>query len=580
MGALQNLLAKVVSRLRDISLSQRIALVLGGALVAISLIALVQWAATPELIPLLPQDLDAEQIAQIQGALVAMDIRSEVRGSQVYVPASANRAGLLAHLQQQEKLPSNTSAGFAALVQESDPWLPGDERTRRWTVGLQRELESVLEQFAGVRDARVFLNLGTQRKSFSRVQPPSSASVTLIMKSGSSVPRPLALATARMVAGAVAGLSERNVAVLDAGGTLALDWEAESDVATQLDRRQVEVEQRYGGRIRQVIPDERALVAVQVQLDTTARTSHTETPLKGQPISEETTFEETNRGRPAEEPGVQPNTGMAVSGGGMNESHTKENTKTDFVTGRETKTQQTPAGEVKEVTTAISLSHTYLEGVFRRMNPDAEGPPTDMEIEEVFQRERARLLSQVVQLVVPREEENVSISRYFDTVAADMLPSGETGTLGEAMDLVKAYGAQSGLGVLALISLLLMLRMARRADEGESFGLELGLPEEAIEAAKMAATDVSVVARGRGGGGAQAAGGAYGGGGVDEAYGAVEQASATEGMLVAQEVDSGTVQIRKMLEQVSEMVESDPDTVSALVEQWMQRSDQFHEEGA
>ena len=104
MGALQKAMAQVVARLRDINTSQRIALLLGGALVAISLLWLVQWAARPEMVPLLDQDLQADEITQLRGGLEALGERNEVRGSRVYVRAAANRQALIAQLQQQEKI--------------------------------------------------------------------------------------------------------------------------------------------------------------------------------------------------------------------------------------------------------------------------------------------------------------------------------------------------------------------------------------------------------------------------------------------------------------------------------------------
>ena len=57
MAAIQKSLGQVVTRLRDISTSQRIALLLGGVLVALSLLWLVQWAASPVMTALLDQDL-------------------------------------------------------------------------------------------------------------------------------------------------------------------------------------------------------------------------------------------------------------------------------------------------------------------------------------------------------------------------------------------------------------------------------------------------------------------------------------------------------------------------------------------
>lgn len=585
MGALQKAMAQVVARLRDINTSQRIALLLGGALVAISLLWLVQWAARPEMVPLLDQDLQADEITQLRGGLEALGERNEVRGSRVYVRAAANRQALIAQLQQQEKLPTNTSTAFANLVKQSDPWISMEESNRRWTFALQQALEQVLRQFNGVKSASVFLNLGTHAKAFTRTPPPSSASVTLTMKQDAEVPRALALAAARLVSGAVSGLPVHNVEVVDAAtGRVALDWDGEQDVGTQLERRLAKEELRYAEKIRQQVPDAKALVSVQVELNSTATNTQTEQPLKGVPKTERTTRQETTRGRQADVPGVQANVGLTAGGGGSLETQSEETSETETEVGLARKVEATPAGEVQKVTAAISLSHTYLEGVLRRTGVAAD-PPTDAQIEEVFQRERTRLLAQVIQLVKPQVEDNVAISRYYDT-AGEAAGASKAGTLNETLDLVRSYGPQSGLGLLALVALGLMLRMAKRSDTAESFGLELGLPREAIEAARAAAQDVSRVAGRQGAAGGRRGGGGGGAHTVDSGLPTVEatlapsieSAAITEGMLVAQEVDAATVQTRKMLEQVAQMVESDSESVASLVEQWVQRNEQYHDE--
>jgi DNA-directed RNA polymerase subunit beta len=55
----------------------------------------------------------------------------------------------------------------------------------------------------------------------------------------------------------------------------------------------------------------------------------------------------------------------------------------------------------------------------------------------------------------------------------------------------------------------------------------------------------------------------------------VGQAAATEGILVAQEIDEKTVQTNKMLEQVAQVVRSDAEQAAALLEQWVQRTDAY-----
>ncbi len=594
MGTLQQLLTQIFQRLGDINTSQRVAIALGGALVGLSLFWLLSWASTPQLVPLLDQSLSPDELAQMRTALQQMGESFEVRSGRLYVSPTANRAAVLARLQEDGKLPGNTSVGLAALIKESDPWLSQEENNRRWTWALQTELQRILSQFQGVREAYVVLNYNTQSRGFSRTAPPGSASVTLVMKGGEAVPRPLALAAARLVAGAVAGLPLRNVQVLDAGGRSALDWDIEHDPASALKLVRAQEEQRFTELIRRQVPDPKALVSVRVELNSTAMTTETSTPSKGVERSSETTTESKARVRSAEQPGVQPNTALAVGGGRGDDNESRETSRTEYATGLSHRTESRPAGDIDTVAAAISLSTSYLEAVYRRANPNADAPD-EAAIEKTFQSEKTRLAAQLARLVKPPTEENVAISRYVDTAAADVQSSSAAtaGALDRSLDLAWRYGPQSGLALLALVSLGLMMRLARRTEVGESFGLELGLPKEAIEAAKVAAQDVASVGRklaaqraatatqARASAGADAIPTVGSGQVIDstiaEVVGPVAQATATEGVLVAQEVDAKAVQSRKMLDQIASLVDTDSQVIATLLEQWVQRHETFHD---
>ena len=582
MGVLQRVISQILTRLRDVNASQRTALLLGGVLVAVSLIWLVQWAASPELVPLLDQDLSSEELASVRSGLDAMGEEYEVRGNRVFVPSGAAQSSIIARLEQDGRMPADTSMGFAALIEKSDPWISQEENNRRWTYALKNEIEGVLAKFQGVQSASVLLNLATAPRGFSKMPPRNSASVTLVMKNGDQVPTALAQAAARLVAGAVAGLTVRDVQVVDASGRIALDWESEQDPANALERLRRKHERDFTEKVRRQIADPKALVSVVVELDSTARNTQRETPIKGPARIDETTSDAMSRVQRSEQPGVQPNVGIAAGGGGADETRTQETTKTEFEHGKELATEATPAGDIKSVTAAVSLSSSYLEAVYRHKTPNAELPAPFEKIEEVFLGERTRLLPQVARLISPPDSKNVDITWHYDTPIAttDVVAMG---TLDQSFDLAKRYGAQSGLALLALLSLGMMLRMARRPDEGEAFGLELGLPKEAIEAARQAAQDIGSMsaaaaaqAERRGGRRGGGRGGRAGAGGADLTDD-VEQAAATEGMLVAQEVDPGAVQTRKMLDQVAEMTDADPEVVSTLVEHWVQKNEGYHE---
>jgi flagellar biosynthesis/type III secretory pathway M-ring protein FliF/YscJ len=574
-------LAEIFARLRNTSLSQRVALALGGLLVAVSLIWLTQWAATPEMVPLLEMDLAPEQIAQIRDGLGLMGESHEVRGARVYVRSTANRAALQAQLQLQDRLPADTSSSFDALVKESNPWISQAESDRRWNHALEAEIANVLRQFEGVKSATVFLPAGSPRRAFSRNEAAATASVTLVMKNGQPVSRNLALAVAKLVSGAVRGLPVQNVQVVNAAGESCLNWDEEDSASGGLHRERLRQEKLIAEKIRGQIADPKARVSVQVEMDLTTREIYTDTPIEGVEITSDSTTERVTRAKRGGQPGPQPNVGIeAGAGGGTDESQERESSQKSFKPGAARKTEQTPPGMISQVSAAVNISHGYLLSILKRRDPAAAAGATDEQIQEVFESEKKRLLSQVTKLVKPQKDDRVAIDWYYD--AEDAPTSAPAGAIEEGVELAKRYGPPAGLGALALISLFMMLRMAKRTSAAESFGLELGLPKEAIDAARQAAEDVSKQAqRMRTAKPASAVAVTSGGVGatgtlVEVTPQSVGHAAATEGVLVAKEVDESQVQTHKMIEQVVQMVEQDPDAVAGLFEQWIQRHEQLN----
>ncbi|QOJ14271.1 MAG: hypothetical protein HRU75_06310 [Planctomycetia bacterium] len=574
MEALQKAITAAIAQLRDLSVSQRAAIFLGGAFAAVALAWMVQWAARPEMVPLMPQSLTTEEVARIAGGLSLMNEPHEAGTSQVMVRAEANKPAILAQLQQLDRLPADTSVSFDALVKESNPWVSQEENDRRWTVALQREIELVLRQLSGVKAARVFLNLH-QRRSFSRETPASTASVTLIMQGGEPVSRSLARAAARLVSGAVRGLPIRNVQVVDGNGVSALEWENEDAAGgAGLAMQRREQERLLAEKIRsQLAFDPRVRVSVQVDLDLTSRSSETVTPTDPVDVFEDRRTESSARSRPSGQPGVQPNVGLSAGGGARDENSTVESTKTERIAGNRRTSESKPSGEIQSVSAAVNISHSYLAGVFRRQNPTATEPPTAEQIAQVFDKERPRVLSQVAVLVKPATEEQVRVDWYYDQVdeVAEAAAAADSASM---LDTASRYAPQAALGLLALISLGVMFRLSRRSAAGEAFGIELGLPKEAIDAARQAAQDV----------GAAAAAARQ----QREEEEAIEpgerlpqyqtaqpvgRAAGTDGVLEAREVDERTIQIGKMVDQLGQMIKNDKDSVAAALEQWVRRRD-------
>jgi flagellar biosynthesis/type III secretory pathway M-ring protein FliF/YscJ len=575
MAALQETIAKATRHLGDMTLSQRLAIGLGALLVVGSLVWLAQWAATPETVPLLPgQSLEPEEVAAVRAGLDALDEPYRIEGSEVMVRATANRQAILASLQQAERLPTDTSIGFGNLLKDANPWISQEENSRRWTVALQSELARVLQEFTGIRQARVLLNLNAKPRGFARSHPESSAGVTLSMKGGEPVPRSLALAAARLVAGAVRGLPVKNVQVIDGGnGRVALDWDGEeSGSASSVHQQRKQLEREKELQIKEQLSfDPHVLVSVSAEVEYSTLQEQDSTPIEGVPVKEETDATSTVRGRRAEQPGVEPNVGVSADAGGGTDTSTSDRTETVYQPGQSTRTVQTPAGVPKSITAAVSLSYSYLARVYGLNNPDAETPPSEAQIEEVFKKQKDQVITQIAKLVIPPKPEQVSVVWHHDTLAPE--PTVVSGTLDTSLNLVQRYGPASALGVLAFIALGLMMRLAKQRDGGESFGLEIGLPKEAIEAAKRAAQDLKSATRRPAGGGT---------GGLTAAAGQFDPAEegakaiplpvgqGVDGVLDAQEVPQWEEQIRQMLAQVSQMTERDAQSVATLVENWVE----------
>lgn len=561
MASVQQTINSGLAHLRNLSIAQRLAVGLGGVLVIGSLLWMVQWAASPEMVPLLAEELSPSELTSVTAGLDAADEPYTLQGSRVFVRRSANRPKILAQLQQDSRLPSDTSVSFNQLVNESNPWISQEENNRRWTVALQEQLSKVLGQFAGVRKASVLLNLSQRSRGFSRNEPAASASVTLFMAGEAPVTRTLALAAARLVAGAVRGLKQQDVQVVDGSGRVALDWDGEGDgSAGALERQRREEEKRIAEKIRTQLPDPNARVNVQVVLDRTSRNRDASTPTRGEEIVFEKTEEQSQRGRNAGQPGVEPNVGIAANSGGVTETSTVNHERSEKTTGLERLVEQTPSGAISSVFAAVNISSSYLEGIFLR-TAEADQKPTDADITRIFETEKAKIVNQVAALVKPSEASQVFVDWYYDSLGVGPGASAAAPAL-MSVETISGYAPVGALGLLALVSFGLMLRMARKSDGGEGFGLEIGLSKDAIDAARKAAEGIRDAE-------SRQAASPHREQDVAAAIPTLGSAGGATPVLDAQEIDETTVQINTMLAEVQELVAADPEAVAGMVERWV-----------
>jgi flagellar biosynthesis/type III secretory pathway M-ring protein FliF/YscJ len=333
-------------------------------------------------------------------------------------------------------------------------------------------------------------------------------------------------------------------------------------------RRQLEREKE--SQIKEQLSfDQRVLVSVSVEPDYSSMQVQDSTISEGVALKEETDSTNTVRTSRSGQPGVQPNVGVEVGSGNGADTTTADRSETTYEPSRRTSVTQTPAGVPKSITAAVSLSYSYLTGICRLNNPEVE-TPTRAQIEEVFAKEKDQVTTQVAKLVIPPEPDQVSVVWHYDTLDPEEEVGTSTTTLDTSLDLVGSYGPTSGLALLALLAIGMMMRLSKRKDAGESFGMEIGLPKEAVEAAKKAADDLQKVARASGRAGASRGAvlsGLPGGEQLDAVSLPIGQG--TDGVLEAHEVEESAVRTTQMIEQVSEMTRKDAEGVAQVVESWV-----------
>lgn len=541
MEFLRKLVIQTRTHLQGLTVSQRLAIGSCVVLIAVALFVLVQWAAEPAMSPLLDQPTTPEEMTRIQQYLDTAGIKYQVVGDVIRVPAES-RPRILAQLTQQRLLPSDISIGFAKLVGEaSNPWLSRQEQDRRWNLARSNELARVLREFNGVRDARVFVETATSRHvGQPNAQP--TASVFVKLADGVSLSDDLVRAIAGFVSSAVSNLSVHNVTVADATtGRARSVPRADDGMATGDFEYRQKQEEYFARKIQDLLAPIPVSVKVHCELDAESRQEIKE--VYGKPaLSEERTETETDTSSPvAGEPGVVPNTTAAVAGAGPVTNHEKSTSEMKYKSEADRTVTETrkPRLNVKSLSASVNIPKSYLIGVFK---PAKE--PTDQELDAMSTGLRDKIKKQVMTaLAIPAgAEDRVTVEWFPDASAVAFTRFAEAGTAAGVMELVSSHWDKAGVGVLAVLGLVMMLMMVRKAGEGPV------LPgEEPPVRIKRRSLPVAEV----------------------EEDVPVSEARESEPLLVGKEVDEETLRGQQIIQQVSELIKADPASSASILQRWI-----------
>src|SRR5688572_17873170 len=548
-------LERIAKQVGGLSASQRMLTV---CLVAIMVITVVWWgryAAAPEMVPVLDRSLGPEHVQSIKNALAAAGIKPRVVNDRILVPAERHMEALAA-LSYAKALPSDSEDAWDQIVKQSSPWETAEKTSAMFNRAREKMLERLILTFPGVDEAHLKINPTVARRIGARGDLEPTASVVVKARDGANV-KNLVDAAASTVANAVSGLKVANVSVVVNGKTFRPSDPGSAD-AMASDQYGIikEREQYYADKILAGMTVPNAIVTVAVDLDTkrSRETRETYDPknLIYKETSTETQTSETHGAVPRAggEPGAQANTGLSVeaqgaaaaAGAADGGSTVTERTRTQMELLASKSTEQIEhAGWGARVTRAsVRLPISFFVQQYRQTNPSA-GEPAPGALAPIIKDELEQVKKTVLSCCTGLAEADVSVGTYVDQLPVTAAASAETAAqpAGVVGNIATKYAKEIAIGGLAVMSLFMVSMMVRRAPVAAA----IAPPVELREAAPLA-TDEDIA-------------------------GEVGQGGA---LLDAMGLDDDTIKAQQMVEQVSTMVEENPDAAASLVKRWLNRS--------
>jgi flagellar M-ring protein FliF len=193
----------------------------GLAFAAVSVLVLIAWIATRsgETMGLLYSGLDPAEAGRIGQRLDELKVPFENRGDGSTIMVPASQVGRVRMDLAAAGLPHQAGAGYELLDTQSPMSMTSFMQRVQRLRALEGELARTIGTLDGVKAARVHIVL-PERESFARDMPKPTASVAVTMLGPMRLAPKEAMAIRLLVAGAVPGLRQDDVSVLDPSGVV------------------------------------------------------------------------------------------------------------------------------------------------------------------------------------------------------------------------------------------------------------------------------------------------------------------------------------------------------------------------
>lgn len=253
----------------------------GLAVAAIAVLTLVGWIATRSTEPmgLLYSGLDPAEAGRISQHLDEMKVPYEDRGDGTTIMVPASQVGRVRMELAAAGLPRQSGAGYELLDNQSPMSMTSFMQRVQRLRALEGELARSIATLDGVKSARVHVVL-PERESFAREAPKPTASVAVTMFGLDRLPVRQAMAVRLLVAGAVPGLKQDDVSVLDPAGVVLAADDGETAASNRLEEvtatREQALQRTVDGLLEPLVGAGHVKVAVSLDVDTSREVSREE----------------------------------------------------------------------------------------------------------------------------------------------------------------------------------------------------------------------------------------------------------------------------------------------------------------
>jgi len=530
------------------------------ALVAIMVMTLIWWgkyAAEPETVALFSQPPSTAELAAAQAALSNAGIKATESSGNLMVPAD-ERARAYAMLAFNHALPHETKDTFDEIAKSISPLASESSADQMWNHARELAAEQMISEFNDdITSARVRIQPLDDRRLTpgASVQPSAVASINT---RDHKVPAHLVDAAADLLQGSVSNIPRANIKIIVNGAPQHVTGERGDGVTTEEQIAAVQqAETLYTDRAQAVLNSSvpGAFVTVTVQINAS---QVNEKSIKYDPktsVSKEkeimsNTSETTGPTPTPQEAGVVPNTGFSnapapASGNGASSTREQNSTKLENYVGRTDTETNTPAGETKPVSAAVTVPISYYTNVYKGEHPDTKGQPTATMMKDIIDREEKNIRSLVKGATGMTQDSEIFVTTAYGS-SEEPVPA-PVATAGMSLRLFTPHHIKEGLlGVMALASLFMVSSLVKK---GATVPVATGMTGITTSETPTAASTLL-------GSGEMMVGEVAGG----------------DPTLDAVELDEEAIRAQQVVEQVSKLVKENPDSAAAMVKRWMSRT--------